>query len=68
MPMVLDTQLFQFLEPHHLHKASNHPIIPELMHHFYLQHLSAHKHSVPWGVEHSLTFRQLVPSLFSHYF
>ena len=26
-----------FLEPHHLHKASNHPAISKLMHHFYLQ-------------------------------
>ena len=27
-----------FLEPHHIHKASNHPVILKLMHHFYLQH------------------------------
>ena len=25
-----------FLEPHWLHKASNHPVILKLMHHFYL--------------------------------
>ena len=25
---------FCFLEPHHLHKASNHPVISKLMHHF----------------------------------
>ena len=27
-----------FLEPHCIHKASNHPVISKLMHHFYLQH------------------------------
>ena len=26
-----------FLEPHHIHKASNHPVISKLMHHFHLQ-------------------------------
>ena len=26
-----------FLEPHRIHKASNHPVISKLMHHFYLQ-------------------------------
>ena len=24
------------LEPHHLHKASDHPVISKLIHHFYL--------------------------------
>ena len=32
-----------FLEPHHLHKASNHPVISELICHFYLQHPPSHK-------------------------
>ena len=40
-----------FLEPHCLHKTSNHPIIFKLMHHFYLQHSSSHKHFDPWDVE-----------------
>ena len=26
-----------FLQPHHIHKSSNHPVISKLMHHFYLQ-------------------------------
>ena len=40
-----------FLDPHHLHKASNHPVISKLMHNFYLQHLHSHKHFDPWDVE-----------------
>ena len=32
-----------FLDPHHIHKASNHPVISKLMHHFYLQHPPSHK-------------------------
>ena len=43
-----------FLEPHHLHKASNHPVISKLMHHFYLQ-FPPHKHFDPWEVEHLLS-------------
>ena len=31
-----------FLEPYHHHKASNHPFISKLMHHFYLQHPPYH--------------------------
>ena len=27
-----------FLEPHYLHKATNHPFISKLMHHLSLQH------------------------------
>ena len=44
-----------FLEPHHLHKASNHPVISKLMHHFYLQCPPSHKHFDPWGAEHLLS-------------
>ena len=44
-----------FLEPHHLHKGSNHPVISKLMHHFYLQHPPSHKYSDPWDVEHLLS-------------
>ena len=45
-----------FLEPHHLHKTSNHPAISKLMHHFYLKHPPFHKCFVPWDVEHLLSF------------
>ena len=44
-----------FLEAHHLHKASNHPVISKLMHHFYLQHPPSHKHCDPWNVEHLIS-------------
>ena len=44
-----------FLEPHHLHEASNHPVISILMHHFYLQHHPFHKHFDPWDVEQFLS-------------
>ena len=44
-----------FLEPHHIHKASNHPVISKLMHHFYLQHPPSHKRFDPWDVEHLLS-------------
>ena len=40
-----------FLEHHHLHKASNHPVISKLMHHFYLQQPPSHKCFDPWDVE-----------------
>ena len=40
-----------FLEPHHLHKASNHPVTSKLMCYFYLQHTSSCKHFDPWNVE-----------------
>ena len=42
------------LEPHQIHKASNHPVILKLMHHFYLQCPPSHKHFGPWDVEHLL--------------
>ena len=44
-----------FLEPHCIHKASNHPVISKLMHHFYLQHHPSHKWFDPWDVEHLLS-------------
>ena len=40
-----------FLESHHIHKASNHPVISKLMHHFYLQYLPSGKRFDPWDVE-----------------
>ena len=40
-----------FLEPHRIHKASNHPDISKLMHPFYLQHPPFHKWFDPWDVE-----------------
>ena len=40
-----------FLEPHRIHKASNHPFISKLMHHFYSQHPASHKQFDPWDVE-----------------
>ena len=40
-----------FLEPHHIHKTSNHPVILKLMHHFYLQHPPSHEQFDPWDVE-----------------
>ena len=47
--------IYAFLEPYHLHKTSNHPVISKLMHHFYLQHPPSHKHFDPWDVEHLLS-------------
>ena len=40
-----------FLEPHCIHRASNHPVISKLMHHFYLQHPPSCKWFDPWDVE-----------------
>ena len=40
-----------FLEPHRIHKASNHPVISKLMHHFYLQCPPSRKWFDPWDVE-----------------
>ena len=39
------------LEPHHIHKASNHPVISKLMHNFYLQCPPSHKWFDPWDGE-----------------
>ena len=44
-----------FLEPHQIHKTSNHPVISKLMHHFYLQYPPSHKWFDPWDVEHLLS-------------
>ena len=44
-----------FLEPHRIHKASNHPVISKLMHHFYLQCPPSCKWFDPWDVEHLLS-------------
>ena len=44
-----------FLDPHHLHRASNHPVISKLMHHFYLQCPPSCKHFYPWDVESLLS-------------
>ena len=35
---IYHSAISDFLEPHWLHKASNHPVISKLMRHFYLQH------------------------------
>ena len=52
IPLVYIVLLFLlFLEPHWIHKASNHPAILKLMHHFYLQHPPSRKHFDPWDVE-----------------
>ena len=44
-----------FLEPHQIHKASNHPVISKLMCHFYLPGSPSHKCFDPWDVEHLLS-------------
>ena len=44
-----------FLQTHHIHKASYHPVILKLMHHFYLQHPPSRKQFDPWDVEHLLS-------------
>ena len=44
-----------FLEPNCIHKASNHPVISKLMHHFYLQCPPSYKWFDPWDVEHLLS-------------
>ena len=46
---------FCFLQPHSIHKASYHPVILKLMHHFYLQHPPSHKWSDPGDVVHFLS-------------
>ena len=44
-----------FLEPHCIHKASNHSVISKLMCHFYLQHPPSCKWFDPLDVEHLLS-------------
>ena len=57
-----------FLEPHHLHKASNHPATSKLMPHFYLQHPPSQKHFDPWDVDHLLPLLgEFGTIFFSHY-
>ena len=46
---------FSFLEPHHHHKACNHPIISKLIHHFYLQCPPSCKPFDPLDVKHLLS-------------
>ena len=48
---IYDSAISTFLQPHHLHKDSNHPVISKLMCHFYLQHPPYHKHFDPWDGE-----------------
>ena len=55
-----------FLEPHHLHKASNHPVISKLMCHFYLQ-CPPHKYKCfdPWDVECLLSLLEIWATAYS---
>ena len=57
-----------FLEPHRIHKASNHPVISKLMCHFYLQHPPSHKwfESLGCGVL-VISFGKLGTCIFSSY-
>ena len=48
---VYNSPISAFLEPHRISKASNHPVISKLMHHFYLQHPPSHKWFDPWDVK-----------------
>ena len=52
---IYQSAISAFLEPHQIHKASNHPVISKLMCHFYLQCPPSHKHFDPWDVEHLLS-------------
>ena len=52
---IYHSALSAFLEPHCILKASNHPVILKLMHHFYLQSPPSHKWFDPWDVEHLLS-------------
>ena len=61
---VYHSAIFTFLQPHWLHKASDHPVISKLMHHFYFWHLS-HKHFDSWDVEHSLSLLESWAPAFS---
>ena len=48
---IYHSALSAFLEPHQLHKASNHLVISKLICHFYLQCPPSHKCFDPWDVE-----------------
>ena len=52
---IYNSAISAFLEPHCLHKASNHPVISKLMHHFYIQNPPSCKHFDPWDVERLLS-------------
>ena len=54
-----------FLEPHCIHKTSNHPVNLKLMHHFYLQHPPSCKWLDPWDVEHLLSLLESWAPVFS---
>ena len=51
---IYNSAISAFLEPHQIHKVSNHPVISKLTCHFYLQHPPSHKPFDPWDVEHLL--------------
>ena len=53
------------LEPHCLHKASNHPVISKLRCHFYLQCPPSHKHFDPLNVEHLLSLLESLALAYS---
>ena len=51
------------MEPHHIHKASNHPVVLKLICHFYLQCPPSHKWFDPWDIEYLLSLSEsLVPT------
>ena len=57
-----------FLEPHQIHKASNHPVILKQMNHFHLQCPPSCECFDLWEVEHFvISFGKLGTSSFSHY-
>ena len=56
--VIFRSAISAFLEPHCIHKASNHPVISKLMRHFYLQHPPSRKWFDPWDVEHLLSLME----------
>ena len=48
---IYHSAISNFLEPHHIHKASNHPVIVKVMRNCYLQCPPCHKQFDPWDVE-----------------
>ena len=52
---IYHSAILAFLEPHQIHKASNHPVISKLMHPLYLRHPPSHKWFDPSDVEHLLS-------------
>ena len=63
---IYHSAIYAFLEPHHIHKVSNHPVISKLMHHFYLQHPPSHKQFDLWDVEHLLSLLESWAPASSH--